>query len=89
MPVAFNTGLYWGRRDFARRPGVAVIEYLPPIPPGLDRDAFAARLESAMEEACARLNAEAVAEDPRLAPVLAAGQATVDEPNVARAGDLA
>ena len=41
LPVAFNTGLYWGRRSFHRRPGVAVIEYLPPIPPGLDRDAFA------------------------------------------------
>ena len=49
-------------------------------PPGLDRDAFADRLESAIEAACARLNAEAVAADPRLAPVLAAGQATVDGP---------
>ncbi|THD45798.1 MAG: 1-acyl-sn-glycerol-3-phosphate acyltransferase [Bradyrhizobium sp.] len=79
VPVALNTGLFWGRRGFSRRPGTAVIEYLPPIPPGLDREAFAARLESAIEGACARLNAEAVAADPRLAPVLAAGQATVDE----------
>ncbi len=85
LPVALNTGLYWGRRGFTRRPGVAVIEYLPPIPPGLDRDAFAARLESAMEDACARLNAEAVASDPRLAPVLAAGQATLDERGSAEA----
>ena len=80
VPVALNTGLYWGRRNSTRRPGVAVIEYLPPIPPGLDRDAFAGRLESTIEEASARLNAEAVAADPRLAPVLAAGKATVDEP---------
>jgi 1-acyl-sn-glycerol-3-phosphate acyltransferase len=58
---------------------VAVIEYLPPIPPGLDREAFIDRLESAIEGACARLNAQAVAKDPLLAPVLAAGQATVDE----------
>ncbi len=79
VPVALNTGLFWGRRGFTRRPGVAVIEYLPPIPPGLDRDTFAARLEREMEEACARLNAEAVAADPRLAPVLAAGKATPDE----------
>jgi hypothetical protein len=35
---------------------------------------------SAIEEACARLNAEAVAADSRLAPVLAAGKATVDGP---------
>ena len=64
MPVAVNTGLYWGRRNSTRRPGVAVIEYLPPIPPGLDRDAFAERLESAIEAACARINAEAVADRP-------------------------
>ena len=80
VPVALNTGLYWGRRGFVRRPGIAVIEYLPAIPPGLDRDAFADRLENAIEAACARINAEAVAADPRLAPVLAAGQATLDEP---------
>jgi len=85
VPVALNTGLYWGRRGFTRRPGTAVIEYLPPILPGLDRDAFAAKLESSIEQACARLNAEAVAKDPRLAPVLAAGQATLDEPKAAHA----
>jgi 1-acyl-sn-glycerol-3-phosphate acyltransferase len=70
LPVALNTGLFWGRRGFRRRPGTAVIEYLPPIPPGLDRDAFSARLESVIEAACARLNEEAVAADPSLASVL-------------------
>jgi 1-acyl-sn-glycerol-3-phosphate acyltransferase len=85
LPVALNTGLFWGRRGFTRRPGVAVIEYLPPIPPGLDRDAFAEKLERTMEDACARLNDEAVAKDPRLAPALAAGKATVDRPQAARA----
>jgi 1-acyl-sn-glycerol-3-phosphate acyltransferase len=89
LPVALNTGLYWGRRDSTRRPGVTIIEYLPPIPPGLDRDVFAARLESVMEEACARLNDEAVAADPRLAPVLAAGRATLDPPRPGRAHDEA
>lgn len=85
LPVAINTGLFWGRRGFARRPGVAVIEYLPPIAPGLERDVFAARLQTAIESACARLNAEAVAADPSLAPILAAGQATIDDPKGADA----
>jgi 1-acyl-sn-glycerol-3-phosphate acyltransferase len=85
LPVALNTGLYWGRRDSTRRPGVAVIEYLPAIPPGLDRDVFADRLQTAIETACARLNAEAVAADPSLGPVLAAGQATVDGPQTGHA----
>ena len=33
-----------GRRGFLRRPGVAVIEYLPAIAPGLKRDDFLAQL---------------------------------------------
>ena len=37
LPVAVNTGLFWRRRGFLRRPGLAVIEYLPVIAPGLDR----------------------------------------------------
>jgi len=78
VPVALNTGLYWGRRNSTRRPGAAVIEYLPPIPPGLGRDAFARRLQATIETACGRLNAEALAADPRLAPILAAGAATID-----------
>jgi 1-acyl-sn-glycerol-3-phosphate acyltransferase len=80
LPVAINTGLFWGRRGFTRRPGIAVIEYLPPIAPGLAREAFAERLQATIETACARLNAEAVATDPSLAPILAAGLATVDGP---------
>jgi 1-acyl-sn-glycerol-3-phosphate acyltransferase len=71
LPVAVNTGLFWGRRGFSRRPGTAVIEYLPPIPPGLGRDAFAERLQAEIEAACARLNAEAAAADPSIAAMLA------------------
>jgi 1-acyl-sn-glycerol-3-phosphate acyltransferase len=73
LPVAVNTGLFWRRRRFIRRPGVAVIEYLPPIPPGLDRKTFAARLQNAIEAACERLNAEAVARDSSVAAVIAEG----------------
>ncbi len=73
LPVAVNTGLYWRRRSFLRRPGVAVIEYLPPIPPGLARIEFATRLQKTIESACDRLNAEAIARDPSLAAVVAEG----------------
>ncbi len=85
LPVALNTGLFWGRRGFTRRPGVAVIEYLPPIPPGLGRDAFGERLLATIETACGRLYAEALAADPRLASVLAAGAAAIDP---AKPGDV-
>ena len=73
LPVAVNTGLFWRRRTFLRRPGVAVIEYLPPIAPGLDRTAFAERLQDTIEAACASLNSEAIARDPSLKAVVAEG----------------
>ncbi len=75
LPVALNTGLFWRRHGFLRRPGVAVIEYLPPIPPGLPRKTFEARLENAIETACKRLNDEAVRREPSLRMVLEEGAA--------------
>lgn len=55
VPIAVNTGLYWGRRSFSKRPGIAVIEFLPAIPPGMDRRDFMATLEDHIETASAQL----------------------------------
>jgi len=74
LPVALNTGLYWGRRGFTRRAGVAIIEYLPPILPGMDRRAFSDTLQTAIETACSRLNEEAIGKDRSLEAVLDEGQ---------------
>jgi 1-acyl-sn-glycerol-3-phosphate acyltransferase len=79
LPVAVNTGLFWRRRGFMRRPGLAVIEYLPVIAPGLDRAEFMERLQSTIETACDRLNAEAVENDPSLAAVLTEGAKSDEE----------
>jgi 1-acyl-sn-glycerol-3-phosphate acyltransferase len=49
VPVALNSGLFWGRRAFTRKPGTITLRILPPIPPGLDRRTFMARLEHAIE----------------------------------------
>lgn len=62
IPVALNSGMYWARNAFWKRPGRIIVEFLPPIPPGLDRKTFMARLEEALESATARLEAEARAE---------------------------
>lgn len=51
VPVALNSGLFWGRRAFTRRAGLITLRILPPIPPGLDRRAFMAKLESTIENA--------------------------------------
>ena len=59
IPVALNSGLYWGRRRFEKRSGTILVEFLDPIQPGLDRKAFMAELEQRIETATARLIAEA------------------------------
>jgi 1-acyl-sn-glycerol-3-phosphate acyltransferase len=66
VPVALNTGLFWPRKGFARRPGRAVIEFLEPIAPGSDRKRFMALLQDRIETASAKLAAEAFADDPAL-----------------------
>lgn len=58
VPVALNSGLFWPRRAFQRKPGRIVLEYLAPIPPGLERKAFEAELVARIEGATARLEAE-------------------------------
>jgi 1-acyl-sn-glycerol-3-phosphate acyltransferase len=58
VPVALNSGLFWRRRSFLRYPGTIVVEFLDPIPPGLDKQAFFARLQNDIETATARLIAE-------------------------------
>lgn len=59
VPVALNSGLYWSRNAFTKRPGTILVEVLPPIPPGLDRVDFMARLQEDIETASRRLEAEA------------------------------
>ena len=61
LPVALNSGLFWPRRSILRRPGTVVVDILDPIPPGLDKKVFIARLQDEIETATARLVAEAQA----------------------------
>lgn len=55
VPVAVNSGLYWGRRHFLKRPGRITVEILPAIAPGGERRAVLAELERRIEAATARL----------------------------------
>jgi 1-acyl-sn-glycerol-3-phosphate acyltransferase len=61
LPVALNSGVFWPRRQFLRRPGTIVVEFLDPIPPGENRDDFLALLKERIETASNRLLAEAMA----------------------------
>ena len=58
IPVATNVGVFWPRHGIYRKPGVAVVEFLPAIAPGLRSDAFMTDLETSVETASIRLMAE-------------------------------
>ena len=58
VPIALNSGLFWPRRTLRRYPGTVLVEVLDPIPSGLGKREFLARLQNVLEEATARLVAE-------------------------------
>jgi 1-acyl-sn-glycerol-3-phosphate acyltransferase len=66
VPIALNSGLFWRRRGFAKKPGTLTLEALAPIAPGMDRKAFMAELENRIETATDRLVAEARERQPGL-----------------------
>ncbi|MGC6485623.1 MAG: lysophospholipid acyltransferase family protein [Candidatus Puniceispirillales bacterium] len=60
VPVALNSGLFWPRSSFVKRPGMIDVSLGEPIPPGLGRKAFMALLEERIENATAALPGMAV-----------------------------
>ena len=79
MPFALNSGLYWPRRKFLRRPGTIIVELLDPLPAGLPRAEFKTELQERIERAASRLILEA-ARSPNPPPI---------PPEVARAAEKA
>ncbi len=51
IPVALDSGRYWGRRAFRKHAGTIALAVLPAMPPGLDRRGFMAELERRIESA--------------------------------------
>lgn len=49
VPVATNAGVFWPRTGVLRKPGLAIVDFLEPIKPGVARDEFLARLEKVIE----------------------------------------
>jgi 1-acyl-sn-glycerol-3-phosphate acyltransferase len=47
VPVMTDSGRYWGRRSFSKRPGTIRIHIQPPLPPKLSRDAVLRELWAA------------------------------------------
>ena len=70
MPIALNSGVFWGRRQFLRYPGTIRVRVLDPIPAGLEKQVFFQRLQDEIETATAGLVEEGrreLADDTRFA----------------------
>lgn len=59
VPVAANVGVFWPKRGIYRKPGVAVVDFLPRIPAGLELEPFMEQLESTVETRSDELMREA------------------------------
>jgi 1-acyl-sn-glycerol-3-phosphate acyltransferase len=59
IPAATNVGVFWPRHGILRKPGLAVVEFLPAIAPGQPVKEFMQTLEQVVESASDRLMAEA------------------------------
>ena len=59
LPIALNSGVYWPRRSLKLRQGTIIVDIMPVIEPGLDRQTFFALMQEKIEESSDRLLAEA------------------------------
>lgn len=66
VPLALNTGLFWGRNSFIKKPGKVVFEFLSPIEPGLPDKKVMKALEDRLEEKSILLMQEAKRDFPYL-----------------------
>ncbi|MGL4811847.1 MAG: lysophospholipid acyltransferase family protein [Beijerinckiaceae bacterium] len=68
IPVGLNSGLFWPRRAFIRRPGTIVAECLPALPADLPRHVMFEQMQAAIEASSDRLLDQGLAELGPLAP---------------------
>ena len=51
VPVALNSGKFWARNGFIKRPGMVIVHFLPQLAKGLPRGNFMTKLEHEIETA--------------------------------------
>jgi 1-acyl-sn-glycerol-3-phosphate acyltransferase len=55
IPMALNSGHFWGKTRILKRPGEIIFRYLPALPEGLSRDEMLAELRRRIDAADAEL----------------------------------
>lgn len=58
LPVAVNSGSFWGRSGYMKYPGCIIMEILPAMAQGLDRKTFMKELQEQVDTASERLRLE-------------------------------
>ena len=58
VPVALNTGIFWPKRSIYRKPGIATVEFMEPIPKDKPVAEFMGLMEAAVEGRSRELMAE-------------------------------
>mgnify|MGYP002713172214 FL=1 len=66
VPMALNSGLFWPRHSWNKRPGKVIFEFLSPIPPGQNPETIMSDLENRIESASKALEHEAIAQNKHL-----------------------
>lgn len=60
IPMALNTGYFWPRKGWLKKPGRVIFEFLPPIQHGLERSELLQKLEQQIETKSRELVQEAI-----------------------------
>lgn len=66
IPLALNSGMFWGRNSFIKKPGKVIFEFLAPIEQGLPDKKVMEALEDRLEEKSIALMIEAKQDYPYL-----------------------
>jgi 1-acyl-sn-glycerol-3-phosphate acyltransferase len=61
VPIGLNSGIYWPRRSLKLKSGTIIVDIMPPIEPGLNRNDFFALVQDQIETSSNKLMAEACA----------------------------
>ena len=55
IPMALNSGYFWGKSRVRKDPGEIIFKYLPPVEPGLGKNELLATLRERIESAAKTL----------------------------------
>lgn len=60
VPIALNSGIFWGRKSFKKKSGTITVEFLPIIPAGLSTEEMMEKLQTSIETASTQLEKNAL-----------------------------